>query len=217
MRITYYLDVVSSWCCWAEPAWAELKREFGASVQFDWKVALMDAAALPVSEAQELWFYRRSGTLMRSPRLLNSRWFEAGLKEYLAPNAVSEAARQMGIHDDCARLAIADAAMRDGVKVGRWQEAVDVAAKECSLNAAELMRRARSPEVEAAVRASTAEFHAFKMTVRPAFLLENSIGDRAMFSGIAVAAPIASTLRAMLSDAAGYASYAAHHGEPPAG
>ena len=107
MRVTYYLDVVSSWCHWVEPAWTELKREFGASVQFDWKIALMDATALPVSEAQELWFYRRSGTLMRSPYLLNSTWFEAGRSEYLAPNAVSQAAREMGVQDDRARLALA--------------------------------------------------------------------------------------------------------------
>ena len=215
MRVTYYLDVVSSWCHWVEPAWTELKREFGASVQFDWKIALMDATALPVSEAQELWFYRRSGTLMRAPYLLNSTWFEAGRSEYLAPNAVSQAAREMGVQDDRARLALAEAAMLSGIRVGQWEEAVNVVARSCGLEAAELSRRARSTEIDQSLRASTAEFFNSRMTVRPSFLLENSIGDRAMFSGLAVAAPIAATIRAMLSDEAGYVSYAAHHGEPP--
>ena len=44
IRITYYLDVASSWCFWAEPAWAALKDRYAGRVDFDWKIALMDAA-----------------------------------------------------------------------------------------------------------------------------------------------------------------------------
>ena len=32
MKVTYYLEVISSWCYWAEPAWAGLKR-FSATTQ----------------------------------------------------------------------------------------------------------------------------------------------------------------------------------------
>jgi len=28
ITVTYYLDVISSWCFWAEPAWAELKKRY---------------------------------------------------------------------------------------------------------------------------------------------------------------------------------------------
>jgi len=28
VKVTYYLEVISSWCYWAEPAWAELKRRY---------------------------------------------------------------------------------------------------------------------------------------------------------------------------------------------
>jgi len=69
LRITYYLDVASSWCFWAEPAWAALKERYNGRVNFDWKIALMDAAALPASRAQLQWFYRRSGMMMCSLRL----------------------------------------------------------------------------------------------------------------------------------------------------
>lgn len=47
MKVTYYLEVISSWCFWAEPAWAKLKRRYADHVSFDWKLALMDASGLP--------------------------------------------------------------------------------------------------------------------------------------------------------------------------
>lgn len=215
MKITYYLDVVSSWCYWVEPAWLELKSRFGSVATFDWKVALLDASGLPVSEAQEAWFYRRSGTLMRSPHLLKTQWFEPGLPEYLAPNATALAARRLGIAGDAARLALAAAAMRDGLRVGQWETSIGVIATTFGLDPSVLGAEARSPEVLAELRASTAEFHDFKMTVRPAFLIENGIGDRAVLSGLASAKPIEAVLEAMLADAQAYASYAAHHGSPP--
>jgi hypothetical protein len=81
---------------------------------------------------------------------------------------------------------------------------------------AALHARARSPEVEARARASTVEFQALKVTQRPTFLLEDDIGDRAVFSGLVKAAPMAAAIDAMLDDSAAYASWAAHFGPPPA-
>jgi len=217
MKVTYYLEVISSWCYWAEPAWAELKERYAGKVEFGWKLALMDASGLPASRAQCEWFYRRSGTIMRSAFLLDSGWFEPDLKEYLAPNLVAEAAKEFGVTDDRVRLAIAHAALRAGRKVGRWEEAAAVAADAAGLDAAALLKKAKSPEVEARARATTAEFHSLQVNQRPTFLLENSIGDRAVFSGLATAAPLAAAIDAMLNDAAAYASHAAHFGPPPAG
>jgi len=215
MKITYYLEVISSWCHWAEPAWAELKQRYAGRVEFDWKLALMDGSGLPTSREQCEWFYRRSGTIMRSPTMLNAGWFEPELQEYLAPNLIAEAARDFGVTDDRARLAIARAAVIDGRKMGQWEEAASVGATAAGLDAAALLKRAKSPEIEARARASTAEFYALKVTQRPTFVLENTIGDRAVFSGLAVAAPLAAAIEAMLHDAAAYASFAAHFGGPP--
>src|SRR5213078_293512 len=133
-KVTYYLEVISSWCYWAEPAWAELKQRYAGKVEFGWKIALMPPEAYPVSQKQCDWFYRRSGTIMRSPFRLNSDWFESELKPYLAPNFVAEAAKDFNVADDCARLAIANAALRDGRKVGRWEEAAAVAANAAGLD-----------------------------------------------------------------------------------
>src|SRR5262245_7687476 len=217
MKVTYYLEVISSWCYWAEPAWAELKQRYAGQVEFGWKLALMDASGLPLSRDQCEWFYRRSGTIMRSPFMLNSGWFEPGMKEYLAPNLVAEAARELGATDDRVRLAIAHAALREGRKVGNWTESAAVAASAAGLDASALLEKAKSPEIEARARATTAEFHWLKVSQRPTFLLENRIGDRAVFSGLATAAPLTAAIDAMLNDAAAYAAHAAHFGPPPAG
>jgi predicted DsbA family dithiol-disulfide isomerase len=217
VKITYYLEVISSWCYWAEPAWAQLKSGYaGKPVTFDWRLALMDASGFPVSRAQCDWFYRRSGSITRSPFMLNSGWFDPEVREYLAPNLLAEAARDFGATDDRVRLALAEAAVREGRKVGSWEIATSVAARAAGVDEAALHDRAHAPEVEARARASTAEFHALKVTQRPTFLLESSIGDRAVFSGLVKAAPIAAAVDAMLEDAAAYASWAAHFGPPPA-
>lgn len=215
VKITYYLEVISSWCHWAEPAWTELKRRYADRVEFGWKIAQMPADAYPRSQSQCDWFYRRSGTIMRSPYMLNSGWFEPDIKEYLVPNYVVEAARDFGVNDDRVRLAIAHAALREGKKVGRWEIAVQVAAEAAGLDKTKLLARAQAPEVAARTQATTAEFHALQVNQRPAFLLEDAIGDRAVFSGLAAVAPIAATIDAMLHDSVAYASHAAHFGSPP--
>jgi predicted DsbA family dithiol-disulfide isomerase len=215
MKITYYLEVISSWCYWAEPAWAELKQRYAGRAEFEWKIAMMPAEAYPQSKAQCEWFYRRSGSIVRSPFMLNADWFDADIKQYLAPNLIAEAAKDLKVTDDRVRLALADAALREGKKVGRWEMAVEIAAAAGGLDAETLLKRAKSAKIEARVRATTAEFHALQVAQRPTFLLENKIGDRAVFSGLAKAEPIIATVDAMLSDVAAYASHAAHFGSAP--
>jgi predicted DsbA family dithiol-disulfide isomerase len=216
VKIIYYLDVTSSWCYWAEPAWAELKHSYPCQpVEFSWRIALLDEAALPASKAQVEWFYRRSGSVTRSPFMLSSGWFEAGQKEYLAANCVAEAAKDFGVIDDDVRLTLAVAALREGQKILQWKVAAGVGAKAAGLDAKKLLAKAQSAEIEKRVRASTAEFHALQVTQRPAFVLTSNIGDRAVFSGLTKAAPIAATISAMLDDAAAYASHAAHFGSSP--
>src|SRR5512141_1962398 len=156
MKITYYLEVVSSWCHWAEPAWAELKQRYGRRVEFAWKLALMDRAAYPVSKEQCAWFYRRSGSIVRSPYMLNTDWFETECVPYLAPNYVAQAARELGASDDRVRLALSSAACREGQKVGRWEVAVQIAAPAGSLDAAKLLKIAQAPDTAAKVAATTA-------------------------------------------------------------
>jgi predicted DsbA family dithiol-disulfide isomerase len=215
LKATIYLDVISSWCFWAQPAWEELKRRYADRVDFEWKIALMDASGFPKSIEQTEWFYRRSGMMMRSPFMLKPGWFEPNLQECLAPNLVAEAARDFGVTDDRVRMALANATEREGLKTNNWELAAEIGAKAGSLDQAKLLERARSSEIEARARASTAEFHALQVTQRPTFVIDSEIGDRAIFSGFAKLEPVASTIDAMLDDLAAYASHAAHFGESP--
>ena len=215
IKITYYLDVISSWCFLAEPAWAGLKDRYAGRVDFTWKIALMDAAGLPTSPEQLAWFYRRSGTLMRSPFMLNTEWLQSGATEYPVRNFVAEAARDLGVTDDRVRLALATAVLRDGKQADQWDLAAEIGAEAAGIDKAKLLEHARSPAIEARVRASTAEFHALKVTQRPTFVIDSEIGDRAVFSGFAKLPPLAAAVDAMLEDIAAYESHAAHFGTPP--
>jgi predicted DsbA family dithiol-disulfide isomerase len=218
MRITVtdYLDVISSWCFWSEPTWAELKKLYDGRVEFEWKIALMDPSGLPTSREQQQWFYRRSGMMMRSPFMLNTDWYDPSLPEWLAPNCVAEAAKDFGFIDDRVRLALANAALREGKEVSDWEIAAEIGAVAGNIDRKKLLERARSPEIEKRVRASTAEFHALRVTQRPAFLIDTEIGDRAVFSGVVKLKPLTATLDSMLDDAATYAAHKAHFGDPPA-
>jgi predicted DsbA family dithiol-disulfide isomerase len=215
LTVTYYLDVISSWCFWATPAWQELRERYHDSADFRWKIALMDNAALPPTRESTEWYYRRSGILMRSPVMLNAGWVEPGAAEYLAPNCVAEAARDFGIEDDRAWSALNRAELLEGKRIADWNLAAEIAAQAAGLDAKKLAERARAPEIEARIRESTAEFHALQVTQRPTFVIDTPIGDRAVFSGFARGAPMAATIDAMLDDISGYRAHAAHFGAAP--
>lgn len=219
MKITYYLEIISSWCTWVEPTWAELKQRYAGRAEFEWRIALMSPADFPVSRAQTDWFYQRSGgTVMRSPFMLNSGWFEAERQgHYEAPNLVAEAARDFGFTGDEIRLALSRAAVRDGQKIGDLATAVAVAAKAGGkkLPAKKLRAAAESASVRARVDASTADFFAHQISQRPAFVLTDAIGDKAVFSGLVRLEPLVATIDAMLADTTAYAAHRAHFGSPP--
>ena len=220
MKVTYYLEILSSWCHWVEPTWAELKQRYAGRATFEWRIALMNPADFPVSRSQCDWFYRRSGgTVIHSPYMLNSAWLEESRKgHYEPPNLVAEAARDFGFEGDEIRLALSHAALREGRRIGDLDTAVAVAVEAAAgkIEAAKLAAAARSAAVRARVDASTQEFFAHQINQRPSFVLTDAIGDKAVFSGLVRLPPLAATLDAMLADTAAYAAHAVHHGGVPA-
>jgi predicted DsbA family dithiol-disulfide isomerase len=210
LKITYYLDVISSWCHWSEPTWALLKSRFGEETEFQWKVALMDSSGMPTkrnhcrSEPHNPVWLVRSSTRR--------------LEEYLAPNLVAEAAIDFGIgwNDDRVRLAIAEAGLLDGRPTSQLAEAIAAAvAAVPELDDKSLNDRASSAEIEQRIRATTAEFHALQAPQRPTYVLENEIGDRVVFSGIVRPDPLIATIGAMLADAKAQQDYDKSHEPMP--
>ncbi len=216
ITVTNYLEVISSWCFWAMPMWTELQKRYAGRVDFQWKIALMDASGFPKSIEQCDWFYRRSGIMMRSPFMLKPGWFKPNLQECIEPNLVAEAARDLGVTDDRVVIALSNATVVDGIQTGDFETAATIGANAGGLGKAKLLECARSTEIEKRIRATTAEFHAMQVTQRPTFVIDSEIGDRAIFSGFAKLEPIATTLDSMLDDISAYESYAAHFGQPPA-
>ena len=219
MKVTYYLEVLSSWCAWVEPTWATLKQRYAGRANFEWRIALMNPEDFPVSRSQCDWFYRRSGgTVMHSPFMLHSGWFEEARRgHYEAPNLVAEAARDFGFEGDEIRLALARAALREGEKIGDLATAIAIAVKAGGgrLAAKQLQAAAESAAVRARVDASTQEFFAHQVNQRPTFILTDAIGDKAVFSGLVRLEPLTATIDAMLADTAAYVAHETHHGKVP--
>ncbi len=216
VTLTYYLEILSSWCHYAEPVWDHLQERYAGKVKFDWKIALMNPEDFPVSKAQCDCFYRRSGPIAQQTSMLNSGWFQKERKgDYTAPNLVAEAGRDFGLTDDRLRRSLSIAGLCDGKKIGDMGTAVSIAAKKFKLDARKLRSTANSKAVLQRVAASTAEFHAHQINQRPAYVLTSAIGDKAVFSGLGKIEPLAATIDAMLADCTGYASYAAQFGPMP--
>ena len=217
VTVTYFIEVLSSWCFWAEPAWEEVKERFAGRVNFQWRIALMHPEDFPVSAAQCDWFYQRSGTHVTSPVMLNSGWLEperAG--HYETPNWVTEAGREfLGETDERIRLALSRAALLEGRRIGDLDTAVTIAAEATGLNETTLREAALSPAVQQRIAASTAHFFAHQLSQRPAFIVESTIGDKAVFAGLWQAAPLIAAIDQQLADAARYASHAAHASPMP--
>jgi predicted DsbA family dithiol-disulfide isomerase len=147
--------------------------------------------------------------------MLNSGWFDSANSTYTAPNLVTQAARQLGVTDDRVRLALAEAAVRRGEKVGSLEVSVRIAAPAAGLDPVRLRTAAESAEAASQLEATTREFYALQVTQRPTFLLENEIGDRALFSGLTRLEPLCAAMDALLADEAAYRSWKAHFGDPP--
>ena len=114
------------------------------------------------------------------------------------------------------RLALSNAILREGSPCIRDLEiAAEIGARVSGSAKDELLKRARSPEIEERIRASTAQWKAMAVTQRPTFVIDTEIGDRAILSGVIKLEPIAATIDSMLEDAAFYTSHAAHYGDPP--
>jgi predicted DsbA family dithiol-disulfide isomerase len=95
--------------------------------------------------------------------------------------------------------------------------AAGVAAKAARLDQSKLLARAKSKKIAGRVKQSSDEFSALQVTQRPTFLIENAIGDRAVFSGVVRVEPLAAAIDALLADQAAYVSWEAHFGDPVSG
>jgi predicted DsbA family dithiol-disulfide isomerase len=177
-------------------------------LSYDWRIALV--SDLPVGREQVEWYYNRSGSV--SGTHLNPDWCQ-GPYTSLDANLAAEAARGLGFNDDRVRLALARAALLQGVPIYHKTVAADVVAAVTGAAPEKILTLMDDATVKERVRMGGEEFSAFHIDQRPGFVLRSTIGDTAIFSGIWSFEPLDATIGAMLSDVDKYAKFAANN--PP--
>jgi predicted DsbA family dithiol-disulfide isomerase len=178
--VIYYLDVLSSWCLVAEEAWSRLCREFAGQIEAQWRIAAL-RDSFGYTPEQLAFYYRRTAAITGVS--LNPLWLESETDGSRWANRAAEAARALGRIDDRVRLALARAAMIDGLHVSQRDVAVSIAAQAAGLKPEELSSAMDAPQTAAAIADSTAAFERLGVPVRPTFEFRNVVGDTTMLSG----------------------------------
>jgi predicted DsbA family dithiol-disulfide isomerase len=214
VKLFYYLDVMSSWCFYAEPALERLRKKYGARLTYDWRIALV-TENMPGGNTREQyeWFYKRSGSI--SGIHLNPDWNQ-GPHTTLDANLAAEAARELGFADDRVRLALARAALVEGLPIYHKAVAADVAAAVTGIEAGRILTLMNGPTLKERIKQTGEEFASFHIDQRPGYVLRSSIGDTAIFSGIWTFEPLDATIGAMLRDVDEYTKFAANNPPAPA-
>jgi predicted DsbA family dithiol-disulfide isomerase len=213
LKLTFYVDVLSSWSFVAEQALDRLRAELGARLEVEWRIAfLFDGGPMGYSLEKNAWYYRRNRSV--TGVTLNTVWRESMADTTWHANLAAQAARSLGIEDDRVRRALSRAAMVDGKHVGRRDVAVAIAASAAGVSVAELEKAMDDPRTAARMHETTAEFKALKLAVQPVFIFRNEIGDTAILSGLYTYETLAACAREMLAAADGYASFIAKNPEP---
>jgi predicted DsbA family dithiol-disulfide isomerase len=213
VKIIYYLDVLSSWCTFAEDALEKVRAKFGLDLDCEWRLAVLrESKPLGYSNEDLAWYYARSKSMTGIQ--LNDVWLESRSDNTWYPNLVAEAARSLGAVDDKVRLALAKAGMIDGQHVQHRDVAERIAAAASSLDLARLHKAVDDPAVAERIRATTAEYRALPVTVVPTFLISNEIGDVNLLSGAFRYEHIAECVKHLLADAKAYAAFNAANPAP---
>ncbi|HEV2037069.1 MAG TPA: DsbA family protein, partial [Candidatus Eremiobacteraceae bacterium] len=182
IKLVYYLDVLSSWCHYCEPSLQRVVKKYGPQLSYSWRIALITENMPGGNTLEQIeWYYKRSGSI--SGTHLNPQWRQ-GSHTTLDANLAAEAARELGFTDDRVRLALARAAMVEGMPIYHKTVAADVVAAVTGAERERILALMDDATIKERVKHSSSEFASFHIDQRPAFVLHSSIGDTAIFSGI---------------------------------
>lgn len=215
VKLTYYVDTLSSWCLIAETALDRLRDEFGPQIELDWKVVALNEGA-PFADSPEKfeWFYRRTKAVTGTQ--LNAAWHTSMEDGSLYPNLAVEAARTLGSTGDRVRRALSRGALVEGKRVPEREVALDIAAQAGGIDRATLSKTMDDPRTLAAIMRATMEFRALPVSVIPCFVIENHVRDRAILSGLYEYETIASVVREMVRASERYREFMTANPEPAA-
>lgn len=181
--LIYYVDVLSSWCHVADRAVERIEEKYGPSVRLDWRIAqLFNYGPLPYTQKDLRWYYERTAK-MTGVRL-NEAWHDSPDTTTKYVNAAAEAARELGVTDSRVRRGLSRAALIDGKRIGHRDGAIEETARLSGFSAERIADLMDSPQVTQRIMQTTQEFKDLALPQLPSFVMRNSSGDIAVFSGL---------------------------------
>lgn len=181
--LIYYLDVLSSWCHVADYAVERIEAVYGDRVRLDWRIAqLFDYGPLPYSQNDLKWYYGRTAKMTGVQ--LNQAWHDSPDTTTKYANRAAEAARVLGAAGSKVRRGLSRAALLDGKKIGRRDEAIAHAARLSGFPAERIAELMDSEQVTQRIAQTTQEFNDLALPQLPSFVMRNTSGDLAVFSGL---------------------------------
>ncbi|MBV8244366.1 MAG: DsbA family protein [Candidatus Eremiobacteraeota bacterium] len=213
VHVTYYMDVLSSWCFIAEDAVDAVRREFGDKLRLDWRIAqLNDGGPIDATVEKQFWWYRRTNHVTGTQ--LNAAWREGLNDSTFEPNLVAEAARTLGIVDDSVRRALSNAGLREGRHVQHRYISVQIASQVTGIPVERFGTAIGDYKTLERLMESTIAFRALPVEMVPTFVISNDVGDRAVLSGLYGVEALAGVIREMEHASARYEEFMAKEPEP---
>lgn len=208
MKLTFYYDVCSQWSYFGDLTLDRLSEKHGADLDVEWRIAMVkDGEAIGYTSEALGWMYRRSESI--TGIVVTSRWIRGNDRTLYANLAVA-AARHLG-HD--VRRRVAEGILLRGEPMGSQTGAVGAVSGLIGVPPVQLEAAMRF--VEPDVRKSTQEFRTLPVTVVPAFLIRNEIGDTALLSGLCEFETLDQVVAEMLRAERGYAAFGAANAPVP--
>ncbi len=203
--VNHYLYILSTWCLVAEEAIGRMRERFGSSISYDWHIACTDYETNTQLTLAQLEFYYARLEVATGQHMTTNWWYEG--YDWLVPDRMTIAARRLGVTDNSVRLALSNAGLREGRRITMPDVALKVAAEAGALRTDSLRKAFDEPQTVIELFRQSSEFRDSGVSLRPALVISNDLGDRIILSGIWTEEPIMSAVEALLRDEVSYADF----------
>ncbi|MDP9025509.1 MAG: hypothetical protein M3N13_09060 [Candidatus Eremiobacteraeota bacterium] len=212
VKITHYLYILSSWSFVAEDAMQKVRARFATDLQYEWRIASTDYGGMGRLPRRDLEFYY-ARLEAATGRAMNLGWWRENY-DWLVPDRTAVAARLLGATGSEVRLALAAAGLERGENITHRDTAIAIACSASGLQPAALAAQFDHASTHLAMYAEMQQFRASGVNLRPAFVLENELGDIVALSGIWNVEPLESAVNALLTDEKSYKAFVVDHPVP---
>ncbi len=213
LKIDYFLDALSQWCYISDRAILRIRMRYGNRLLINYHfVPISGRDPIYVNGQGQRLAYDRSEFITG---IHTTPWLRDEPRSTWDANASILAVASMGIDVERVRSCVSSAALERGLPLGDRGEAASLLAAEFGLERSRIEEVMQSPAICDALDASGGEFAQHGLTVRPAFVLENEIGDRVILNGGWRESLFVEAIDSLLADAAGYEWYEKHVASMP--